>query len=902
MLPMTMCKRSIMALLMCAVKRSKGDWPQKFNTKQRNAVSPIALSVAFVACFLVALTPRRAQSQNTVTLPLTYSIGAESSDFPSYLFDDSWNFVHAGGNTYMVGFSNQNWSAWSICEGTTLDNFGCPSNSSGGYYDTTPQINNGATGWPPLGGTEQGTYWPDGIYVDPSSGTWYTAVHVEFNYNNSAVANEAHFRGIGLATSTDLGKDWTWQGWIVTSPNPTGEVNQFPGMYYDYGPGDCELTLGNDGYIYLFYGEAWVRKGDFIRYLAGRVARAPLVANLPVGSTTNIAPGTWTKYFNGTWTQAGAGGYGSDVFFGTGTANVVYDSYLGKFIVLGQTGESLLPAFGGSDTLATASSLAAENWTPQMSISQGDGDYFLLWYNQSVDPTTYNANTVGQSFRVYASADAGSSYPAYNQAEYYPFSFGAGNTTGAIYNYPYPLEPVNDGNAPYRGIDMAMAANNPGASISASSNNGNLATHANDGNLTTAWIAGSGTMSLSNPQTLTVDLGTAMPLGSVKQNWNETDDSTFQYQILGSNDDVTWTLLADRSGGVQQSNSVNPVAPLVANVTDAASGINDDVTLDNVYGNYRWVRLSVDGITNSHWASSAEFGVYLADDIALGTYASANSTASGSQPNNAIDNLLTTAWIASGTPSAGAPQTLTINLGAPQPIGAIIQRFNDTDNSTYYFKISGSNDDSTWQTIVDYTSTGHVGPLSVTSAGAGGNYGSWQYLQLYVTDITNGHSASSREFEAFYPSAGPIVSGKTYRIVNLNSGRNLEIPDGQGIGVQADQSSAACNNDQSYCTWQEWMASYQGNNQWAFVNVNNQNVLEVNGSNGNIDTWGFGDTANQLWTLQSSGAGTYKIVNTNSNEIVTVEDASYSNGEAIIQWSNANNWSTNSEWTFVPVN
>jgi hypothetical protein len=132
----------------------------------------------------------------------------------------------------------------------------------------------------------------------------------------------------------------------------------------------------------------------------------------------------------------------------------------------------------------------------------------------------------------------------------------------------------------------------------------------------------------------------------------------------------------------------------------------------------------------------------------------------------------------------------------------------------------------------------------------------------------------------------------------------LEIPGGKGIGVQADQSTAACNNDTSWCTYQEWMASYQGAGQWAFINVNNQNALEVNGAvktqGASVDTWGFTGATNELWTLQSSGAGTWKLVNVNSQMFVDVTGASDANGALVEQWPNSGG--TNQEWTFVPMN
>jgi hypothetical protein len=877
---------------------------------QRNRLRVVALSMALGFCALVIFGSQTALSQSTNTLPFTYTIGSESSNLsylaPNYM-DNNLNLLYVNGNTYLVGLSSANWSAWSICEGTTLDNIGCPWNG-GGYYASSPTFNDGAAGWPSLGGTLQGGYWPDGIYAD-SSGTWYTAVHVEYNYNNESVVNEAHFRGIGIATSTDQGKDWTWQGWIVKSSNPTGSVNQFPGMYYDYGPGDCELTLGNDGYLYLFYGEAWVRKGDFIRYLVNRVARAP-VGNLLPNPSTGASP--WMKWYGNSWTtQNGIGGLGSDLFFGTTTGLVAYDSTLGQYIMIANTAETLptadlvSPNSGGAETIAITTGtggLGAEAWTPQTAIYDTSDADPQLWYGALVNPSTYSTSSLGQSFRQYVMADGGTTYPSDNAAQYYTFSIGSGSTTGDIFNYPYPLEPVNDGGAPYRGIDLAA-----GITPIASSNNGDAPSNATDGNLNTAWIAGSGTMSLTSPQTLSVNLGQQFPLGSVMQVWNENDNSTFQYQIRASNDpncysgsegNLCWVALADRSAGVQQSTSLNPASPLVANMnlTDgtSANAHNGDVTLDNVYGSWQYVQLAVDGISNGHWASSVQFSVYAADNIALGAYASSNPS-STIPPNNAIDHNTGTAWVAS---SGSFPQQLIVNLGACQPIGTVVQRFNETDpTNIYQFAIKGSTDGSTWATLADYTENGVSGPVIASPVTTGGCY---QYIDLYVTNINNAHWASSSELEIYYPSYGPIVSGKNYRIVNLNSGRNLEIPGGGGIGVQAEQAAAQCSNGQAYCSYQEWQATYEGNNEWTFTNLNNQDALEINGSNSQVDTWGYVSGAtNELWTLQSSGSGTYMIQSVSNNDYLAVYQAQTGDGAPIIPFPVG--FTPNEEWTFVPI-
>lgn len=132
------------------------------------------------------------------------------------------------------------------------------------------------------------------------------------------------------------------------------------------------------------------------------------------------------------------------------------------------------------------------------------------------------------------------------------------------------------------GVTKNLALN---ASVSASSAySGQGAAKAVDGNTNTQWTAGSSAF----PQTLTVDLGGTKSLTSVRQRFAETDGSTYAYTVQGSTDGSAWTTLADHSAGVTTSTPVT----------------------DTVSGSYRYVKLTVTGVNNSHWANSKEFEVF----------------------------------------------------------------------------------------------------------------------------------------------------------------------------------------------------------------------------------------------------------------------------------------------------
>lgn len=107
-----------------------------------------------------------------------------------------------------------------------------------------------------------------------------------------------------------------------------------------------------------------------------------------------------------------------------------------------------------------------------------------------------------------------------------------------------------------------------------------------DGDVNTRWQSLNG----SFPQWLQVNLGSSRTLNTVIVRFNEFDNSTFKYRIEGSTCCGTWTTLVDRT---------------LNGVTDS-----DGTIAEAVAGSYRFVRIYVTNINNSHWTSIREFEVY----------------------------------------------------------------------------------------------------------------------------------------------------------------------------------------------------------------------------------------------------------------------------------------------------
>src|SRR5260370_32770583 len=162
---------------------------------------------------------------------------------------------------------------WDRYKGTTMDNLVQQPNS---VLDSSFTQPNG-----------DDKYWSSGVWQD-ARGIWYTPVHVEYSYGvkpNQSCTYPDHKRRIGLATSTDQGAHWHYQGDILTydpnlpKPNP---------IYYNFGDGDLRLFVDSAaGYFYIYYLTGWtdpIHSQLLNPYMA--VARSPIHAQMAPCSLT----------------------------------------------------------------------------------------------------------------------------------------------------------------------------------------------------------------------------------------------------------------------------------------------------------------------------------------------------------------------------------------------------------------------------------------------------------------------------------------------------------------------------------------------------------------------------------------------------------------------------------------
>lgn len=158
-----------------------------------------------------------------------------------------------------------------------------------------------------------------GVWVDPSTGTWYGVVNDEYDFDpwvtsgltvSQRITTGIHANRILTAYSTDSGADWSYGGEIITSPftdNDAFDATATPGNTWDYGVAGVRLFVDYaTGYFYVVYNTTIKMKPGYTS-----AATWPALARAPISG--KMAPGTWNKYDAGTWTQPGVGGVDGNV-------------------------------------------------------------------------------------------------------------------------------------------------------------------------------------------------------------------------------------------------------------------------------------------------------------------------------------------------------------------------------------------------------------------------------------------------------------------------------------------------------------------------------------------------------------------------------------------------------------
>ena len=276
-----------------------------------------------------------------------------------------------------------------------------------------------------------------------------------------------------------------------------------------------------------------------------------------------------------------------------------------------------------------------------------------------------------------------------------------------------------------------LALNQP--ITASSSTSGYPATNADDGNTSSYWEGTDGTW----PTTLTTDLGVSDSLSSVTVDLPPSSAWSTRSQtlsVLGSNNDSTWTTLAAPS-----SYTWNPATGNTVTITLPAGTTDRYVQLD----------FTANNVQNGAQASEFEVFGHADPNLALNQPVTASSSTSGYPAANAVDGNTSSYW--EGVDGTW-PTSLAVNLGSAQTLGTVVVDLPPSsawNTRTQTLSVLGSDDDSTWTTLVasaTYTwnpATGNTVTIALPAGTAD------QYVKLNFTANSVQNSAQVSEFEVF---------------------------------------------------------------------------------------------------------------------------------------------------------
>lgn len=190
-----------------------------------------------------------------------------------------------------------------------------------------------------------------------------------------------------------------------------------------------------------------------------------------------------------------------------------------------------------------------------------------------------------------------------------------------------------------------------------------------------------------------------------------------------------------------------------------------------------------------------------------------------------------------------------------------------TPGAVIYYTVDGSVPDTTslvYGSTITVASTSTLKAMAV----AGSLAASVMVTADYVIDVPN-----------------PLIeSGSTYKILNRNSGKALEIG-----GVALDNGATAQQWEYVGSQNQQWKIDYLHNGFYRLTAMHSNKSLEVANSSkdegATVQQWDSNDLPNQQWVFKATGNGFFKIENRNSGKVLDVYGLSMDNGAAVKQYS-----------------
>ena len=164
-----------------------------------------------------------------------------------------------------------------------------------------------------------------GMWYDESEKKLYAPMHIE----HDGIRRSYPFsRKIALATSTDKGRTWRYEGDIVTSETYyyAHDFFKFSGSSFGNGLADFGFYVDKrGGYFYIFPDEGWAPTATRGIRWNSRAARCAI--------SDKMAPGKWKNFYNGKWDEPALGGKSSTVA-PSHLWGVVYSTFLNRYVCM----------------------------------------------------------------------------------------------------------------------------------------------------------------------------------------------------------------------------------------------------------------------------------------------------------------------------------------------------------------------------------------------------------------------------------------------------------------------------------------------------------------------------------------------------------------------------------------
>ena len=282
-------------------------------------IAALALPSALHSMALGAEAPRSAQNgyeyaAGDVILPFSYSATRSPAPKPDNL--DFSHQVSPDNCEVYIRIDGELWefrSQWVV-------NLGTAARYRGPDIDHMTRVEDGIY---PEGMTS--CWFLGGMWYDESEKKLYAPMHIE----HDGIRRSYPFsRKIALATSTDKGRTWRYEGDIISSETYyyTRDFFKFSGSGYGNGVADFGFYVDKrGGYFYVFPDEGWELRTSRGNRWNSRAARCAI--------TDRMAPGKWKYFYSGKWEEPALGGKSSTVA-PSHLWGVVYSTHLNKYVCM----------------------------------------------------------------------------------------------------------------------------------------------------------------------------------------------------------------------------------------------------------------------------------------------------------------------------------------------------------------------------------------------------------------------------------------------------------------------------------------------------------------------------------------------------------------------------------------